>query len=250
MATVTKTPLLVALGIYLSGGTFDLRAFGLTSVLAAALWAVLYALNESYDLALESDCVVSRKKRAILYAAAAAIVAASALLSPWLLVLFVLMCAGQLAYCVPPVRLKRYWWAAPLLSGVVNPILRLECGAIWGAHAIPVVAVCSIAFMHLSSAIRTRSLLRGRDQGFGYRIAPKSSDKFGAVSMTLGLLGICVLCYQRILPPSFILLTVLSAAYAAYAWSGRVNNIAQLRRGWIWFAILSVVALAGLFFKR
>src|SRR5579871_5261800 len=53
LSVVAKTPVLVALGLFLAGGRFVWGTVGWTLVLAAALWGVLYALNEAYDLAYE-----------------------------------------------------------------------------------------------------------------------------------------------------------------------------------------------------
>src|SRR5262245_41724604 len=57
---IAKTPLMVALGVYLAGGDLGTRAVALTMALTALLWAALYALNEATDLRLEQRLNVPR----------------------------------------------------------------------------------------------------------------------------------------------------------------------------------------------
>jgi hypothetical protein len=51
------------------------------------------------------------------------------------------------------------------------------------------------------------------------------------------------MCALSILPPAFYLFVTLGAAFTLYAWSGRITNIRQVRRGWAWFSLLAILAL-------
>src|SRR2546430_1538452 len=118
LPVLAKTPVLIALGAYLAGGHFQLRTVGATMVVAALLWVALYALNEAADLAIEQRLLVGRSVMPLLLGTTLAVSAASACLSPHLAVLLLLMTAGQCAYSLPPWRIKRWWWAVLLLSGI------------------------------------------------------------------------------------------------------------------------------------
>ncbi len=250
LPVIAKTPFMVALGVYIAGGRFDNPAVGKTMILAGALWAALYALNEATDLTLEQNLTVSLLARQLLYSLCVAICIAAARLSLALGLLCVLMAVGQLAYCVPPARLKRYWWAALLLSGMANPILRLECGAVWGTHTIPPLAYVAFVSLHIGAAIRSRALLRVRDQDFAYRVAPRRLEWVGIACTTVGLLAAYGVCWQGIVPPVFAVFTTAAAVFSVYAWSGRATSVAQLRQGWLWFAVLALLACAILYLHR
>jgi len=250
LPVLAKTPLLIAVGLYLSGASFDLRSSGLTMVLTVALWAALYAVNEATDLELEHGLHIRRQTRASLRALVAALCAASVLLSWPLAGLLALMAVGQIAYCAPPLRLKRWWWAVLLLSGVLNPTLRLQCGAIWGAHPIPPLAYLAMMGLHLGAAARSRVLLRERDRRLGYHIAPPGTEGLGMACTGIGLLGTGLLCWQNVLPRVCLLLGAVVIPFCVYAWSGRVTNVARLRQGWLWFALLACVVLAVLLAAR
>jgi hypothetical protein len=141
---------------------------------------------------------------------------------------------------------KRWWWAVLLLSGVLNPILRLECGALWGPRAVPFLAYAVLVSLHLGSAIRARTLLKARDRRLAYVTAPNGIEGFGIACTVGGLLGASVLCAQGFLPRSFLIFLIPAAVFSLYAWSGRIRSMAQLRQGWLGFAILSLLALAVL----
>jgi hypothetical protein len=247
---IAKTPLVVAVGLYLSGARFAPCAAGMPIALSAALWAALYALNEATDLTLEQGLTVSRQVRACLFALVVALCLAAALLSLPLAGLFAWMAAGQIAYCTPPLRLKRWWWAVLLLSGAMNPILRLQCGALWGAHPIAWAAGAVVVSLHLGASIRSRALLRERDRRLGYRVAPPGIEIAGICLTGAGLLGAAALCAQGALPRLFLLFGPIIVPFALYAWSGRVTRMASLRQGWLWFAVLAFLALAILLRAR
>lgn len=250
LPVIAKTPFMVALGVYIAGGRFDNPSVGKTMLLAGALWAALYALNEATDLALEQNLIVPLSARQLLYALCITICVAAVWLSPALGLLCVLMAVGQIAYCVPPARLKRYWWAALMLSGMANPILRLECGAVWGTHTIPPLAYIAFVSLHIGAAIRSRALLRDRDQDFAYRVAPPRLEWAGITCTGVGLLAAYGVCWQGIVPPVFAVFTTAATAFSVYAWSGRATSVAQLRQGWLWFAVLSLLACAILYLHR
>lgn len=247
LPVLAKTPLLVALGLYLAGGRLAAPHVGATMLLATLLWTILYILNEATDLALEQHCRVGRGRFAALLAGAAMVCLLAGRLEPRLGLLFALMTLGQLAYCLPFPRLKRWWWAVLVLSGVANPILRLLCGAVWGAHGIgwPVYGV--FVCLHLGASMRSRGLLRDRDKNLAYHVAPAGLEIAGMLSTGVGFAGAFGLCAGDLLPRLSLPFLLIALAFSAYAWSGRVTSVARLRRGWIGFAVLAIVALAILF---
>lgn len=171
----------------------------------------------------------------------------AAVISPMLGALCMAMAVGQLAYCAPPVRLKRYWWAILLLSGMLNPVLRLECGALWGTHTIPPLVYAAFMSLHVGASIRSRILQRERDRQLSYRTAPLGMKWAGIACTILGLFGCYGLCVQGVLPRVFVWFTTVALPFSLYAWSPRVSNVSHLRRGWIWFAILAPIAGAILY---
>lgn len=242
--------MLILVGVYASGGRFLSRSVLLTLLLASCLWTVLYALNESADLECEQGYANDAPRRTLFCGLCLGICIAAAWLSPRLTLLLALMALGQAAYCLPQLRLKRRWWAVLVLSGLLNPILRLECGALWGGHAIPMDAYLVFASLHLGASIRSRCLLRDRDRKLGYRVAPPGTEWFGIACTFLGLIGAYYLSAEGVLPRVFALFTTAAACFALYAWSGRVSGIARLRQGWVWFALLSLAALAVLLLEQ
>jgi hypothetical protein len=246
LALVAKTPLLAMLGLHVAGGRFAVGTVGLSVLLASALWTSLYALNEATDLALERGIVVEARTRRLLYGLPAAVCLLAFPISSHLGLLLTMMALGQAAYAVPPFRLKRTGWAIYLLGGVVNPVLRLQCGAMWGIHAVPLSIYLWVIALHLGAALRSRELLRERDRRLGYRPAPHCSEALGRACTGAGLLGAFLLCARGTLPPPFWPLTVLATGYAVHALSGRVTHRSQIRKDWIWFAAFSVSAIAAL----
>jgi hypothetical protein len=250
LAVIAKTPITVAMGVYMSGGRFATPAVILTMLATGALWAVLYAINEATDLRLEHHVPVPRAMRLLLSALCIGVCVVAALVSPALGGLCTAMALGQMAYCVPPVRLKRHWWAVLLLSGMLNPVLRLECGALWGVHAIPPLAYFAFVTLHLGAAIRSRVLLRERDRKLAYRVAPPRMEWVGMACTGVGMLGTYGLCWQGVLPRVFLGFTTVAALFSLYAWSGRVSSVSRLRQGWLGFAILALLAYAILYLNR
>lgn len=244
LSAVTKTPFLVVLGMYLSGGKFVWATVGMALLLSTVLWAVLYALNEAYDLWLEKGFAVPAWVRHALTILAFAIVLEAAHLSHYLGVVCGLMLAGQLAYSAPPVRLKRWWWPILFIGGILNPVLRMECGAFWGTHPIPITVYAVLILIHIGSTIRTRTSQRERDRRLGYHTAPRGIEQFGMISMGLGIAGAGYLCYVGVFPRIFLISAPFVIAFVLYAWSNRNKGMAELRRGWLLFAIGAALALA------
>jgi hypothetical protein len=246
LPVVTKTPLLIALGVYLSGGTFSPRAVGITMLLSAALWTVLYTLNEATDLEAEKRLIVPRPIKITLYTLPFLICAAAGWHSAVQLVPFSLLTLGQILYCAPGLRLKRYWWGAILLSGTMNPVMRLQCGVLWGAHALHPLIYISFILLHLGSALRTRTLLRDRDRKRGYTAIPAGGEWVGMACTFFGYIGALGVCWVGRLPWIVTALVALAGGFGLYAWSGREKRLDRLRRGWMAFAVAALIALIAL----
>jgi hypothetical protein len=235
---VAKTPLIIALGAYLAGPRSQDSHLGLAMELASLLWLGLYALNESSDAAWE------RGTRARFYSGQVAIIALLALvivtaalfIDAKLSGLFLSMVATQIAYSLPPLRLKCHWEFVILISGVVNPLLRMSCGSMFGDHPVPVLAYVTVVLLHLGGALRTRLLRRERDHLLGYRVAPNVVHFPGIVFTMLGLLGTCFMCWRGILPSLLTPCAIAGLAFAAYAWSRQARDVAILRKAWVLIA--------------
>ena len=250
LPVLSKTPLLIALGLTLTGGQFELRTVGGAMLLFSLLWASLYALNEATDLALEQGKNVPRSFYFALCLLPCLFCALAGSLSMRLLLPFCITTLGQFAYCLPPFRLKRWWWAILLLSGILNPILRLEAGAIWGLHSIPLLAYAAFVSLHLGAALRARSLQRARDARLGYHVVPTGSDILGVLCTASGVCATFLLCRSLVLPGPTIWFLIPCVGIAIYAWSGRAKSMADLRQGWLWFAVLAGIALLILIRER
>lgn len=250
LPVIAKTPFLVAMGAYLAHADFRRAELWLTFVLSALLWAALYVLNEMTDVMEEQQMYVPTSTQKVLYVLPVLICVMSASLSVPLCACLSAMTLGQYVYCVPAVRLKRYWFTILVLSGAINPLLRMECGAIWGTQAMPVLASSAAVLLHLGATFRARTLQRMRDRRLNYTVAPDFSDWLGPICTASGLLSMLVLCVQRILPPLFAGFILIAGVFSVYAWSGRVDSMAHLRRGWVGFAVLSLLALLVLVAAR
>jgi hypothetical protein len=250
LPVIAKTPILILVGVYIADGDFTSRQVLLTMLLAACLWTVLYAVNEATDLIAEQGYRVEPGTRAIFVVTGIGICLLGTAVVPRLGLLLTLMALGQITYSVPPLRVKRHWWAVLLLSGILNPVLRLECGVIWGTRPIPVGAYAVFVSLHLGAAILSRCLLRRRDTRLGYHTAPQHFERVGMVCTGLGLLGAYALSWSGILPGFCMLFTTIAVVFAVYAWSGRATSLSRLRRGWSLFALLALSALATLMIQR
>ena len=247
MPVVAKTPLIIAVGVYLSGGSFAENGVAITMLLAAALWGVLYAFNEATDVTAEESAIVPRPILFTLHSLVILLCLASTVYGVHLALPFFGMVVSQYLYCAPPARIKRYWWGNVLLSGTINPILRLLCGVHWGVHGVSALIYATFFFSHLGAALRARTLLRERDGRLGYTIAPKGSETVGKIATALGILGSSLIIGRGELPPYLCVFVAILSGYAVYTWSGSVRSVKTLRRGWVWFAILSIISLIVLF---
>ncbi|MDE2127728.1 MAG: hypothetical protein KGJ62_14195 [Armatimonadetes bacterium] len=246
---LAKTVLLVALGAWLSGTRLHPYPLGATIVVASVLWLGLYGINEYTDLTLEQRLQPAPFGLALAVSFVLVALLGSLWLSHILTLLLLAMVAGQLLYCVPPARVKRWWFAVVLLSGMANPLLRLECGATFGRHGIPISLVATVILLHVGATLRSRGLLRRRDAGFGYRVAPPVAEAAGKTFTALGLIGAWAVCLAGIVPPIFLSFVILATFFAAYAWSGRAPTVDRLRGGWIWFAIFTGIGLLVLIYR-
>jgi len=242
LLAVAKTLILVALGVHLAGGDFQRPTVWLTLLLGGLLWSALYALNEYTDLVAERGYRPHRGLCALLVTVPLLISAGAGSLSPTLLALFLAMIAGQMAYSMPPLRLKRFWWANPLLSGIINPVLRLHCGAVWGTHPVLWPAYVALICIHLGAALRARLLQRERDRSLGYSVTPPAVNALGFILVLLGFGAMFLLYLEGALPPAVMLATVGAMVFAAYAWSSRVKDIRQVRAGWLGFVVLALIS--------
>ena len=238
---LAKTPLIVMVGLYLSGGDPAAPEVWFTLLAATLTWATLYALNESADLEIETGQSADRTLKSALLALLAAIILASIFVSPQLAMIILAMVLVQLAYSLPGLRLKRYWWYVIATSGALNPLLRLECGVIWGHQALPLVCYLALVLVHLGGALQTRILRRERDRLLGYQIIPTDWKGISTIPMVTGILLVYGLCWQGTLPVVCVLFATAGLVFTII--SQRITNMATLHKCWVIFAILSVVAL-------
>jgi hypothetical protein len=236
----------MAVGAYLSRAPLQADALWAAMALTSVLWICLYALNECSDLILEHRADVGRSRQAALIALPLIIAAASTFVSSKLPALLLLMVATQVAYSLPPLRWKRHWELIVLVSGVINPVLRLLSGAAFGDQPIPAVAFATLVLLHLGGTLRTRQLRRERDRSLGYRVAPGMVHYPGVAATILGLCGICVMCQTAILPRVFGLFAAAGLLFAVHAWSGRTQEVTVLRKAWVLFAALLPLLLLSL----
>jgi hypothetical protein len=250
LPVVSKTLLLVAVGVYLTGGSFSSAPVRAALLLSACLWAALYILNEATDVVFEEGGRVAPGVWTALYGMVFLLCLLALRVSATLALLLLLMFLGQWAYCAPPLRLKRHWWAILLLSGIVNPLLRVACGALWGTQALPPLAALSVVFLHLGATFRARLLQRDRDLRHAYSVVPLWSGRIGQLCTFLGFAAAYALCVQGVLPPICVFYITVSGLFSLYAWSGKATNMAQLRRGWLAFALIALGVVATLLIGR
>ncbi len=244
---VTKTPVMIMAGAYLSKAEFRANTVFATMALGSLLWAVLYYYNEVTDVTLERERKVKRELWTTCFALTALTVVLGFLVGWKVGACLFAMAISQWAYCSPYVRLKRFWQANILLSGTINPILRFTCGAVWGTVGMPWLLLGMYVLLNIGASLRTRTLLRRRDAGLGYSQPPVWMEAVGKATTFLGFSCAFSLILRHGLPRVFLLFLVVAAGYAVFAWSGRVTQMRQLRRGWILFAALSVFAIMALF---
>jgi hypothetical protein len=250
LPVVTKTLVLIALGVYVAGGSFATPQVWLTMAFAAALWAVLYTLNEATDKVIEEGLIVAPIAWGVLLGLPAVLCLWSLRVSPLLGLYLSLMFLGQWAYCARPLRLKRYWWAILILSGAVNPMLRFACGALWGTRSLSLLVCLVVVSLHIGATLRARLLQRERDKQHAYSVVAPWSAWVGKVCTATGFVGAYILCWQRVLPLTFAVFITFGAGYSIYAWSDRAKSMTQLRRGWLGFALIAIGAIIALLYSR
>jgi hypothetical protein len=251
LPVAAKTLILVALGVYAAGGNFASLPVWLSMGLATSLWTFLYIVNEAADIEAEEGRVVPASAWRVLTGGPLLVCAAGLFVSPLLALYLSLMFLGQWAYCMPPFRWKRRWWAILALSGVANPLLRIGCGAMWGTKPLPLIACVVLVCLHLGATLRARLLQKERDRRLGYTVVPPWGAFAGRCCTGVGLAGAFALCPMEVLPVAFAPLVLLFAVpFAVFAWSGQAKSMAQLRRFWLVFAILAALALGILLFSH
>lgn len=243
LPVLLKTPAIVAIGCFTSGGNLGSSQTIAILTLSTFLWAALYALNEWTDLREEQGLDPPLWQSRLLILTSLLICAIAIAFSHNAGLLLLLMSLGQMIYCLKPFRVKRYWFGALLLSGIINPALRLECGGMLGSHLVPTILVISVISLHIGAATRSRCTLRKRDSSFGYHTAPLGLELFGILFTTIGHLTGIIASVEGILPHIFIVFLIGSALFSCYAWSDKKRSISELRRGWLWFALVAVLAL-------
>ncbi len=243
LPVLLKTPAIVAIGCFSSGGNLGSPQTIAILTLSTFLWAALYALNEWTDLREEQRLNLPLWQSRLLIFTSLFICALASAYSHYAGLLLLLMSLGQMIYCLNPFRVKRYWFGALLLSGIINPALRLECGGTLGSHSVPAVLVICVISLHIGAATRSRCTLRKRDSSFGYHTAPGGLELFGILFTIIGHFTGIMASVEGILPHIFIIFLAGSALFSCYAWSNKHRSISELRRGWLWFAMVAVIAL-------
>ncbi len=243
LPVIVKSPFMVALGAYLSGATFTWQTIGTTMLLSGLLWAVLYPFNEATDMACEQQRSIPRGTWALFTTLLTVICTVGWFFSHKIGMLLLAMVASQCLYCAPWFRLKQFWWGNVLFSGIVNPLLRLGCGVVWGTHGSTSLFYVGFLALHLGASFRARLLLRDRDRRLGYTSVPNWGHPVGVVTTVIGLLSMLGLILQGELPRIFGLFLGVATLFVSYAWSGRAKSMQELRRGWVLFAVLSAIAI-------
>jgi hypothetical protein len=240
---VMKTPLIMAGGAYLAGASFHSGGLWLTMGLASVIWLLLYGLNESADAACERGLVSAGRYQYWLLGVPLALAASAAWIDPRAAAYLLLMVGAQVAYTLPPFRGKRHWALVVLISGTLNPLLRLQAGAVFGEQAIPLLGYVSLVLLHVGGALRTRLLRKERDLRLGYHTVPDGARYFGAAATILGLLGLGLMGRTGALPILFAIYALLCLPFAIYVWSSRVPDVVVLRKAWLVLAVLALPAL-------
>ena len=218
---LAKTAILIVLGAFLSRAEMSLSLLW-TTLLAMALWMLLYAINEAWDLRFEQGRQSFRSLWLFLVAVGVVIVSES-IVSSTVALYFAGMALSQVAYS--RFRLKKHWWFCLISSGVINPVLRIMCGAAFGATTIPVVAYVYFANLHIGGAVITRSLKRARDKSLGYHILPNWVERITQVSQIIGCLLFFAIWQYYHLPASFLVFQALGLLFMSWFWFYEPNSL-------------------------
>lgn len=186
IGAVPKTTVIVILGAYLASREVTWHALAGAGI-ASLLWLILYALNETYDKLLEEQRGLDGDHENkleehegldeiplvefILMFAGACVVAN--MLDQLSRRIMVLMVVSEMLYTHPWVRLKKYPWAGPVLSGVIGPTLRFGLGVHLGLKpttnwTLIIGVYVMLLILHLPGALKSRVFRRVRDKGLGY----------------------------------------------------------------------------------
>jgi hypothetical protein len=237
VSVIAKTPLLVAIGAYVSGASLGTPGVAWTMALTSLLWTLLYALNEATDQALEEGDRAMTRLWLPLSCASVGVSVGASFIDPVLCPLSALMVMSQAAYCLPPVRLKRWWWGPVLLSGGVNAVLRIQCGVLWGSDHPSWIGYLTVVALHVGASVRMRDLVRGLDRRRGYAPAPEWVGIVGRGSTAVGVAGIAWLTYFTMLPREFGLVALCGSLFAFYAWQRAPADPEKLRKVWVLFSL-------------
>lgn len=238
VGALAKTALLVSVGAYVTGRRLD-HDVASSVVLATGLWAVLYALNEASDLVYEQKKRLPRVLFVALYLAVVAVVVFSVRENTTFGLLILTMSVSQIVYCVGP-RLKKFWFWALLLSGVVNPILRILAGALVVSDSVLQILPLVIV-VHLTGAMTTRLKNRKKDIVHNYEPIP---ERYWAARPSLQLVSLTLVCQaiaSGLLPMSFASLVAVAVIFELLMrWlkGGESREGGETARvaGWIIFA--------------
>ncbi len=247
---IFKSPALLALGVYLTGGSTTARPVLTAMVLLSLLWAVLYSLNEWSDVRSEQNIRVPEWELAALLLICTLLCKAAGEISWKLGTLFLLMTICQCCYSLYPFRFKRFWQYGFVLSGIINPLLRLWCGVIFGWHALPALVLITFILLHTGAVLRARCLLRQRDQQLGYLYIPDRAEAAGIAFTILGLAGAFAICFTGLVPAVFILMPAGASFFSWHAWSHPHPSLAQLRRSWMLFAWMALAGITALLLQK
>ena len=239
---LSKTALIVLLGAYVSNAKLN-EAFLEVLALTVALWAVLYAINETTDRFYENGVTVKIIHLVAYPLAIAVILMASSRLGEEIFIFALAMTMSQVAYSLYP-RLKIFWWGALLISGLINPALRFFLGAIGGEknHAFYLTLIV-LLLVNLSGAIITRVKKRRPDSEHHYLPIPGvfsimlpsiiATSAVGCIGLTF--VGILPASCWYLVPPGFLYLLDL-----------KKMTINQIRRWWLVFFSISLVIIADM----
>jgi hypothetical protein len=232
--------MLVAIGAYLSGASLSTAGVAWTMALTSLLWTLLYALNEATDQTLEENDRAIARLWLPLFCGSLSLSVGAAFIATPLGAYTALMVLSQAVYCLPPLRLKRWWWGSVLLSGGVNAVLRVQCGALWGDGHPPWIAYLTVVALHLGASMRMRDLVRRLDRRRGYTPAPAWVGIVGRGSTAVGFAGIALATCWGVLPRELGIVALCGSLFAVYAWEKAPTDPDRLRKAWVLFSLAAV----------
>ena len=147
-------------------------------------------------------------------------------------------------------RLKRYWWAVLAVEWYDEPLFEAAMRSVVGNSCVfgaVLYRLCQSAPGRIHSVAGVAAGA-GPQIGLLYRAAPLGMGGYGLYERW-PVRRLWALLAGNIAPriPS---LSHVATVFSIYAWSGRVTNVSRLRQGWLWFAVLALVAFALLYLNR